>query len=52
MSFQHIWPSGPGMLESLKEIAVVRKHHDGSNMKMHSERIIPLRERDLASELQ
>ena len=28
MSFQHTRPSGPGMLESLKEIAVAWKHRD------------------------
>jgi hypothetical protein len=40
MSFQPIWPRGPGMLESLKEnalfgniVAVTWKHPDLSNMK-------------------
>ena len=35
MSFQHIWPRGPSMLESIKEnalfgniVALVRKHRD------------------------
>jgi hypothetical protein len=28
MSFQHTWPFGRGMLESLKEIAVPWKHRD------------------------
>jgi len=39
MSFQLIWPRGPGMLESLKENAVTWKHRDLSNMKRVKSRV-------------